>query len=107
MTGYTDLIVRRDYPKLGEEVFVEYRNPMTAPADMLSADEVGTGSQRTVNYTVIAKLLRRWHIPDATVEEGDVPLLEGPATADMVGRIPGVIVRDIMTDVAEALTGPR
>lgn len=106
MTGYTNILIKREYPDLGENVYVEYRNPKTAAADTLSSDEMGNVSQKQINYSIIAKLLRHWHVYDATVDE-NAALLEGPADAAMVARMPGVIVRDILSDIAEALVGPR
>lgn len=107
MPGYTNRIIRVEYPDLGDGVFVEYRNPRTAAADQLSSDDNNNMSNRKISYVIIAKLLRNWHVYDATVDDDDAPELEGPATPEMVAKMPGVIVRDLMDSITEALAGPR
>lgn len=107
MSGYTNRLIRTEYPDLGEKVFVEYRNPRTAAADDLSPDDNSNLSPRQTSYRTIARLLRNWCVYDATVDDDDAPELQGPATAEMVAKMPLVIVNDIMTAISGALSGPR
>jgi hypothetical protein len=107
MSGYADRIIRREYPELGEKIFVEYRNPKTVSADMLAPNDSNNLTHRQVSYLVIAKLLRNWFVYDASSDDDEPPQLDAPATPEMVGLMPFVIVRDVMDDIAEAMQGPR
>lgn len=107
MSGYANRIIRTEYPDLGEKVYVEYRNPRTASSELLSPEGNGNLTQRQTSYLTIANLLRNWHVYDATVDDDEPPELTGPATPEMVARMPFVIVNDILGAVAAALKGPR
>lgn len=107
MPGYLDRLIRTEYPDLGEKVYVEYRNPRTAAASVLYSDSNNNLTARELSYQTISRLLRTWCVYDATVDEDDAPELEGPATPEMVSKMPLVIINDIMTNVNGALAGPR
>jgi len=107
MSGYANRIIRIEYPDLGDKVFVEYRNPRTAPSADLSPDDNNNLTQRQSSFLVISRLLRSWCVYDATVDDDDPPELTGPATPEMVSKMPFVIVNDILGAVAAALQGPR
>lgn len=105
--GYANRTVRIEYPELGDKVFIEFRNPRTASADQLTAGDSNNLTQRQAGYVIIANLLRNWCVYDAEVDSDDAPELEGPATPEMVAKMPAVIVKDLMDAVLGALEGPR
>jgi hypothetical protein len=107
MSGYSNRIVRKDYPQLGEKVFVEFRNPATASADMLWPDANSNLTQRESGYLTISRLLRNWCLYDATSDDEEPPELEGPATPEMVAKMPFIIVRDLTEAISQAVAGPR
>lgn len=107
MSGYTNRIIRTEYPDLGDKVYVEYRNPRTASSGDLSPDDNTNLSQRQASFAIIARLMRNWCVYDATVDDDDPPELDGPATPEMVAKMPFVITNDILSAVAAALRGPR
>lgn len=107
MSGYANRIVRREYPELGEKVFIEYRNPKTVAADILAPSDSNNLTNRQVLYQISANLLRNWCVYDGTSDDDEPPMLEAPATPEMVGRMPFAIVRDLMDDITEAIQGPR
>lgn len=107
MSGYADRIVRREYPDLGEKVFVEYRNPKTVSADILLPADSNNLTHRQVMYLIISKLLRNWFVYDGSSDDDEPQQLDAPVTPEMVGKMPFVIVRELMEDITEAIQGPR
>jgi hypothetical protein len=115
MPGYDNRFKRIDFPVLGEDVYVTIRNPKTLPPSVLrpegiSLDQNGNPASdeqaEAAMYKVLATLVRDWHVYDATSDADDQPLLELPATAAGVERLPLEIINKIATELAAA-TNPN
>lgn len=100
MAGYKNRSLTLEFPELSEDndrVYVVIRNPKMVPLEDLVPDSVPTGpdgqpinkqAARYKTYDKIAGLITDWHVYDAKAVGEDQPLLELPATAALVARLP-------------------
>lgn len=103
MAGYENRFIRHDFPELGENIFVEMRNPMSCPPDLLNLDGA---TDINGHYVRLARLIRNWHVLDATSDEDDQPELALPATPESVRQLPSRIVMTLIKTLNEGLTPP-
>lgn len=112
MSGYDNRFRRMDFPDLGEGIYVTIRNPKTLPPSKLKPEGIRLDASGTplnedeaesAMYKVLASLVRDWHVYDASSDDDDQPLLELPATADAVGRLPLEIINRIAAELASAV----
>lgn len=89
--------IRKDFPDLGDDVWVEIRNPRMLPLDRTrpkrmpktnSDGAVDLDDARGLGYALIASLITGWHVWDATVD--DEVWLED-ITSDTVRRVPSPV----------------
>lgn len=112
MPGYDNRFKRIDFPELGEDVFITIRNPKTLPPSMMrpegirvdaAGNPVDEEETERAMYAVIAKLVRDWHVYDASSDEDEQPLLMLPATADKIGQLPLVILKALGNEIQVAV----
>lgn len=112
MSGYDNRFKRIDFPDLGEDVYVTIRNPKTLPPSKLkpegirldaSGNPLNEDEAESAMYAVLATLVRDWRVYDASSDADDQPLLELPATANSVGRLPLAIINKIANELAAAV----
>lgn len=112
MPGYDNRFKRIDFPELGEDVFITIRNPKTLPPSMMrpegirvdaAGNPVDEEETERAMYAVIAKLVRDWHVYDASSDEDEQPLLTLPATADKIGQLPLVILKALGNEIQVAI----
>lgn len=117
MAGYANRLITLKFEDLSEPddlVHVVMRNPKTLPAGELLSKEAlslaetskdegaGTLANLETMYPVLAKLVVGWHVYDGTVDTEDMPLLDLPATAESVAKLPFEILQAMVekfTDV--------
>lgn len=111
MPGYDNRFVTLKFPALGEGVFVTIRNPRVMPASMLRPEDIAMDAngqpvypeeaERATNV-MVAKLVRDWHVYDATSDEDEQPVLDLPATPESVAKLPLSIYLAIAEEVGKA-----
>jgi hypothetical protein len=108
--GYANRFVRLEFPELGDDVYVEIRNPQLAPPAMLRGDvsptPEGYSPDTWHTFVVVAKLVKSWQVFDAESDEDEQPVLELPATPETVAKVPATILRKITGLIEEAIN-PR
>ncbi len=111
MPGYDNRFKRIDFADMGADVYVVIRNPKTMPPSMIrpegvtmdaNGNPVNEEQAEKAMYQVLATLIRDWRVYDATSDAEDQPLLELPATAASVGRLPLGIINRIASELGEA-----
>jgi hypothetical protein len=121
---YLPRTVRKDFPELGPDVWVEIRNPLRLPDALLVPrkakmtpvieDGVTIGENFDMEDVTlaleetIAALVLRWHVYDESAEADNVeiPVSEcGPET--LRNKVPRVIVKWLLTQHSEAVNPPQ
>jgi hypothetical protein len=121
---HATIFPRIDIPELStpeQPAWVEIRNPGMMPPSALEEARAGMkdleldDEGRPVDdekaepavYNMLAKLIRRWNIPDIMADDDPLPLLPSPPrTAEVVKQAPGVVLKRLIELVA-ALQNPR
>lgn len=112
MAGYGNRTIMLTFPELsedGDNVHVIIRNPKLVPTQELMPDDVPTGPDGTqdqkalmlAGMTVIARLVKVWHVYDATSLDDDQPTLGLPATAELVAKLPMEIQNRIADEISK------
>ena len=110
MAGYRNRSIKLEFPELsedGDSVYVTIRNPKLVPIEaLLTGVPVGPDGQpldrdlaRKKGYEKIANLVIDWRVYDATAIGEEQPLLELPATAELVAKLPFEISERIAEEV--------
>jgi hypothetical protein len=103
MSGYANRFLRKEFPDLGEGVFIEIRNPKVQAPSGLRSDN---SDELEATYEISAKLIKDWLAYDATSDADDQPILPSPATAESVSKLPFAILSWISEQINAAVT-PR
>jgi hypothetical protein len=111
MPGYDNRFKRLDFPDLGPDVYVTMRNAKTMAPSQLRPEGIPLGpdgnplddneAERAM-HAVLAKLVRDWHVYDATSDEDEQPLLGLPATDDDIRRLPLEILKKMTAELGAA-----
>ena len=119
--SYANRVITLNFPELSEDptndpIRVTLRNPRLVPAPELRPrdlpDDATEAEQMTASFETTARLIVGWRVYDASApieldEDGNVvgeqPLLPMPATADLVAKLPLVILNRIGEEVKEAV----
>lgn len=124
--GYRNPIIRLDFNDLvedGDTCHVIIRNPKTMPGAEFKAMASGadgdgdSGETMDRMFAMIAKLVVGWRVYDPTVllkvnpdtgelihdEETEPRLLPLPATAELVAKLPQVILMKLMDEVGSSV----
>jgi hypothetical protein len=99
LAGYKDRVVTLEFDpdEDGGRVYVALRNPRKVPVTELQVrpvarDETGNAldpfDEAAAAFEVYAKLIVGWRVYDATSIAEDQPLLDSPATAELVAKLP-------------------
>lgn len=98
MAGYANRLVRLEFPELTEPgdtvIHVIMRNPRTVPGPELMADTPDNASPQEAmvgGMAILAKLVKAWHVYDATSLDDEQPPLPLPATPELVAKLPSEI----------------
>jgi len=114
--GYANRTVMLSFPDLTEDgddpIHVIMKNPKMVPtADLLPPDipardgESDTERDYRAGCTVLARLVKAWHVYDATDEADDQAPLGLPATAELVAKLP-LEIQTAMGEVIKAVRNP-
>lgn len=121
---HATLFPRIEFPELssdGQPVWVEIRNPGMMPPAALEEAQVGLADiemdaeGRPVDdskaapavFLMLARMIRRWSVPDIMSMEDPLPMLPSPPkTADDIRQAPSMILSRVM-DVVRALQNPQ
>lgn len=110
--GYDNRFKRIDFPELGDGVYVTLRNPKTLPPSKMQPEGIQLNSDgNPVNeedaeramLAVIARLVRDWHVYDASSDEDDQPLLTLPATVESMECLPLEILKRLGEEIRLAV----
>lgn len=117
MASYGNRYIDIDLGDIAEGCYVQIHNPRVLPPSMLEPSKRirikpdGTPEDEeaaaAAGYEVLARLVRDWHVYDATVLDDDQPVLELPATVDKIKRLPLDVVLRINAEVEKASPNPR
>lgn len=112
--GYTkNRILRIEYPELGDDLWLEYLNPMFAPMDVTQSERAveltpdgdpmpGSKVNRLASLDMFANLIVRWSIPDPEdEEEKPLPL---PTTAEVLNSLPALITARLMQEAGKYIS---
>jgi hypothetical protein len=120
LAGYANRVLTLQFPELSDDpdndpIRVTIRNPRLMPPDDLRTkgglDENDEDAVMAATYATMAKLIVGWRVYDAAAPveldtngevTGDQPLLETPATAERVARLPMAIINRIGAEMREA-----
>ena len=127
MTGFRNRIVTLQFPELTDDgdpvLHVVLRNPQTVPPSDLAPDDIALGPDGTPldkdlaaqrSREIIASLVVGWRMYDASdfgynpetglpTDQKPLPL---PATADLVDKLPMVVIRRINDTITDAVNPP-
>lgn len=115
MPGYADRFKTIQFPDLGDDLWITIRNPKTLPPSSMRPGQIATDMNgnpldneqaEAQMYGVLATLVKDWHVYDATSEEEDQPVLDLPATAESIAKLPLGIINRIAEEL-EAAINPK
>lgn len=107
MSGYANRVIRLEFPDLTEDgdtvIHVVIKNPRLMPPAEIIPRDAKTGADGTVDeqdamqamYEVISRVVKAWHVYDATDDGDDQEPLALPATPERVAKLPMEIVNAI------------
>jgi hypothetical protein len=110
MAGYKDRVVTLEFDEDedGGRIYVALRNPRKVPATELQVRQVARDAagnaidpleEAAAVFELYAKLIVGWRAYDATTEAEDQPLLDSPATPELVAKLPSEIQEKIAEEV--------
>lgn len=115
MAGYANRTIMLTFPDLTEEgddpIHVVIKNPRMVPAqdlvppDMPQQDDGDDMATFLAGCAVIARLIKAWHVYDASDEGDDQAPLPLPATAELVAKLPLEIQQRIGEEI-QAVRSP-
>lgn len=109
MPGYANRFITIQFPQLGDDLWVTIRNPKTLAPDTLrpadipvdaAGNPLNPAQAETEMYRVLSSLVKDWHVYDATSDADDQPVLELPATPDLIRKLPVEIINRIAEELA-------
>lgn len=120
--GYAQPFIMLEFSDLSEDpegdlIWVKIRNPKLLTQDAFVTPEgmgvspdnkpdlssVSLDAVRAASLENIARVVVAWHVYDATDLGDDPPLLELPATAEKVGKLPATILNQISQHIRPVL----
>lgn len=113
MAGYKDRVVTLEFDEDedGGRVYIALRNPRKVPGTEMALRQVPRDSEGNAIdqldeamaiFEVYAKLIVGWRVYDATSTDENQPLLDSPATPELVAKLP----RDIQERLAKEVWTP-
>lgn len=111
--GYANRVLRIDFPDLTEPgdtpIHLVIKNPRVMPPSEITPGDVPTGPDGQPDeqaamqemYRIISRLVKAWHVYDATDDGDDQARLPLPATPELVARLPLEIVNAVATKIQE------
>lgn len=116
MPGYLNRFIDLDLSEYGEGCYVRLHNPKVVPQSMMEPstkvvlDEHGRPvdpeSATTSGQEMMSRLVKDWHVYDATVLDDDQPLLTLPATPEKIAKLPLGIQALLMKTITDAVPKP-
>lgn len=117
MPGYANRTIMLTFPDLTEEgdetIHVVIKNPRMVPVQELQPPDVPSREDGTqddmatfkAGCAVISRLVKAWHVYDASDDSDDQAPLPLPATADLVAKLPLEIQQRIGEEI-QAVRNP-
>lgn len=116
MPGYLNRFIDLDLAEFGEGCYVRLHNPKVIPPSMMEpstkiqTDEQGKpvdlATATTSGQEMMSRLVKDWHVYDATVLGDDQPLLTLPATPEQIAKLPMGIQTLLMKTITDAVPKP-
>lgn len=117
MAGYANRTILLSFPDLSEEgdrVHVIIRNPKTMATAELNPGNIPLGADgrpdekaaEQAGYTVLARMVKAWHVYDATDDGDDQQPLPLPATPELIAKLP-VEIQNRMAAEWKAVANPE
>lgn len=118
MSGYLNRFIDIPLDDIsGPGCFIQIHNPRVLPPSLLepstpvklTADgqPVDPHAAEMAGYEVLSRLIRDWRVYDASVLEDDQPLLDLPATAEKIRRLPLEIILRLNKEMEKATPNPH